>query len=579
MMSDSKLQSNGAGLVAPGVIVSRDAIVGGAQPSADGTTARSEQGRTEAEVMQALMNKKAASDSAPQIDIPTSSEQSPTNDATSSVDTSSLNLTPEQLQQIIGATVDQVVADLRADNQKLQQQLQEVQQNRDSLEQVFRTIGKVAPNLNTRIAATRDQVAGLCKDFIQALDSAPTKVWVNPSSGERYTQRDLSRAKRLFFKHRDALRDEMEQFARRHGLLCGDAIYSSDAPTARADIPPAFLDYLSLVLRETHAGRYIFWQFPFYKLELGKGPGDTIQVARFRWLPEAATKADRTLTPGVNLNAGSQALVAAAVSIILGERGLGKDANFPPVAIPEFIMAYSMLDLENAVQTRLGHDYEAWEDLSIRTKYAATTRVVYNDNGGVTTVPANVDAGDDGTCTENFLNNLYAYMSGLLIPPLDDGCYVGALNDRALAQFKNSIGDKFRFVDGAAVEELTNLLQSASNRVMGKASGYVGKYCGFHLFSSNAFSMGAAGTEGVQSETLGPGATLTRASYFFGRAAVCRAIGMEAEVRRDNNDDFGRLNRFVWLSHETTGYLDVDPAINAEQQLRVVEFRGVDVPL
>ncbi|NJN87071.1 MAG: hypothetical protein HC881_13225 [Leptolyngbyaceae cyanobacterium SL_7_1] len=83
----------------------------------------------------------------------------------------------------------------------------------------------------------------------------------------------------------------------------------------------------------------------------------------------------------------------------------------------------------------------------------------------------------------------------------------------------------------------------------------------------------------MQNETLGAGSTLTRASVAFGRAAVTRAIGMEAEIRTDNNDDFQRLDSFTWLSHETTGDLDVDPVINADQQLRSIEVRTTDIQL
>lgn len=51
------------------------------------------------------------------------------------------------------------------------------------------------------------------------------------------------------------------------------------------------------------------------------------------------------------------------------------------------------------------------------------------------------------------------------------------------------------------------------------------------------------------------------------------------QIRRDSNDDFGRRNRYVWVSHEGFGYLDVDPAINASQQLRVVQVRHTDLTI
>lgn len=498
-------------------------------------------------------------------------------DSSISETTQSVTLTMDQIQALVSEKVKEATADLRSDLQQTQDQLNQTQQQRDNLDNVFKVLGV---NVNTRIAASADRPLGLAQDFMKACESAPAAIWVNRSTGERFVQRDMSQARHLFFTERSQLRADMEKLARDNGLLLGyRGMIASDAATVKADILPTLLDYMSLVLRETHAGRYVYWQFPFYQLELGRGPGDTVQVPRFRWLPEAATLADRTLTPGTNLSTSNQNLTAGAVSLTLGERGLGLNPTFPPVAIPEFLSAYSMLNLENAVMSRLGHDYEAWEDLSIRARYFSTTRIVYNDRQSVTTVPGNLGAGDDGTMTEAFLNMLYAYMSGLQIPTLDDGCYVLVCHDTALAQLKNSLSVKNRVLESGNPTEITMMFQAASNREQGKTSGYAGKACGFHIFSTNTHSLGAAGTQGAQNETLGVGSTLTRTSLAFGRAAVARAIGMEAEVRRDNNDDFGRLNRFTWLSHEVTGDLDVDSAINAEQQLRVVQVRTTDQSL
>lgn len=494
---------------------------------------------------------------------------------------SDLGITNERLdtliQNAIAAAVSLATQPLNEQLASLQTQLAESQQHNQSLEQVFRVLN-VSPNPAIATPTGRDGLQGLASDFATACESAPSAVWVNRNTGERFVQRDLSQARHLFFTQRDQLRLDMQKMAIDSGFLRGGQ-YASDAPTVRANIPPALLDYLSLVLRETHCARYVYWQFPFYQLELGKGPGDTIQVARFRWLTEPSSVSDRTLTPGTNLSGSSQNIAAAAVSIVLGERGLGSGvpATSLPVAVPEFLIATSMLNLENAVMSRLGHDYEVYEDLSIRTRYFATTRVVYNDRQSVTTSPLSIAAGDDGTLTENFLNNLYAYMSGAQIPPLDDGCYVLVVHDIALAQYKNSLAARSRYIDPINMAELTMLLQAATNKEMGRTSGYAGKMNGFHIFATNAHSMGVAGTEGVQLETLAVGVTLTRTSFAFGRAAVARAIGMEAEMRRDTNDDFGRLNRWTWVSHETTGDLDVDPAINAEQQLKVIEIHTLDV--
>lgn len=488
---------------------------------------------------------------------------------------STVSLTVDQLKAVISQAVGTALDAQKVQTADLQSQVATIAKERDGLQRVFKVL-----NVDTASVIRRDRTQGLATDFLNACDRAPSITWVSARTGERFEQRDMSEARRLFTGQRQQLRADMEQYARDNGLLRG-GVYASDAPTARTDIPGALLDYLSMYIRETHQGRYVYWQFPFYKLELGKGPGDTIQVPRFRWLTEPTSVADRTLTPGTNLSSSSQNITLSTLSIVLGERGLGSGSPSTslPVAVPEFYIATSILDLENAVMDRLGHDYQVFEDISIRARYFATTRVVYNNAGSVTVTPASVGTGDDGTLTEQFLNNLYAYMSGLQIPAMDDGCYVLVLNDFALAQYKNSLSNKNQYLTPMNAEQLTMMMQAMTNREVGRTSGYAGTMSGFHIFATNAHSMQGTGTEGVQTETLGVGATLTRTSFAFGRAAVARAVGMEAQMRLDSVNDFGRLSRWTWVSHETTADMDVDPAIAAEQQLRVVEIHTTDISL
>jgi hypothetical protein len=512
---------------------------------------------------------------------PAAESLSPEPSTESDSKSAAITLTPDQLQTAIGSAIETALAPMQQQLTETTQQLQQVQQQKDSLEQVFKVIGKPV-NFNTIASVHADRTEGLATDFIQAVDSAPAEIWYDKQSGQRIVQRDLSDARHLFLTQRDQLRRDMEKHAKQHGLLMGGRRMSSDSATERADISPALLAYLSLTMRETHRGRYVWWQFPMYELELGKGPRDTIQVARLRWLAEPTSVADRTLTPGTPLNLNRQNITITSKSIVLGERGLGKAGvtGAEPVAIPEFLSAYSMVNLENAVMKVLGHDYEAFEDLSIRSRAFASTRVIYNSRGNVTTNPSAVVANSDGTLSENFVNNAYAYASGQQFPTYDDGCYIWVVHDIGVAQLKNSLSSKQQYIEKRQMEEITEVLIPASNREQGKVSGYAGTVGGFHFFATNAHSMGAAGTEGAQNETLGTGASiLTRASFILGQGAIARAVGMEAEIRRDNNDDFQRMKGFSWLSHETTDSLDVDPAINAEEQLRVLEVRTIDTPL
>jgi hypothetical protein len=64
----------------------------------------------------------------------------------------------------------------------------------------------------------------------------------------------------------------------------------------------------------------------------------------------------------------------------------------------------------------------------------------------------------------------------------------------------------------------------------------------------------------------------------MGFYAVANAVGMEPEMRRANEDNFQMVDDWIWTADRIVGDLDVDPAIDPEQQLRVVEVRVTDAP-
>jgi len=119
---------------------------------------------------------------------------------------------------------------------------------------------------------------------------------------------------------------------------------------------------------------------------------------------------------------------------------------------------------------------------------------------------------------------------------------------------------------------------------MDRASGYLGMFNNFHLFETNAFGCGAAGTDGAQNETIAAVSRLTRTSYAFGANTIGRGIGSPMTIRRDNNDDFGRIGRYAWFSEEGFVAVDVDPtgysdSSTVPQQLRVIEVHTTAVAL
>ena len=435
------------------------------------------------------------------------------------------------------------------------------------------------PMVNTRLNSNRDHISGMVRELEDRLDSVARKVWTEKKTGYQVIQRDHRPIDDFVRANREVLSVEMEEFAKRNGLLSG---VQERAQTQKTDIPVLLLDYLSSFVRETHTAKAVWWQFAFRELELGKGPGETIRISRDKDLPDPVSEADYELTPGTNITDDRQPISVGDVSLTLKEYGLGKNgvANGRPVAIPAFWAAYSMRNLEDIVSRNLGRNYEKWVDLSIRSKYALTSRVVYNKRGTVTTDPLQVGTGDNGSITETFLNDLYAYMAGTLQMPCDDtNCLYLVLHPRGVVQLKNSLGERQMYIAWSNLEELTNMMKAANNNNMVSVQGYVGTVCNFHIFQSNSSAIGGAGSEGVQTETLGVGARLTRTAYAFAPYAVARAIGLDVEIRQGEFRDFGRSGSFIWYTQQRTGPIDVDPAINAEQQLRVVAVRTVDIPV
>lgn len=435
-----------------------------------------------------------------------------------------------------------------------------------------------------------DRPIGAAADFVTMLESnvytPKADVW-SPNEGASYHQKDTREIQRWLrdgnnWKH--AMKD-MEIWAKGLGLLRGNDATSGS--TSSSTIPSAFLDFLSITMRMTHSPRYVFWQFATEQLELGRVPGNNILVPRFAWLDEPTSEADfilDTASSSTVIPADNQALSMTTVAVELKGYGLGKGSSAAnrPVSIPEFINAYSMVNLMQALESRLMHNYYGFEDLLIRGKYSSTTNRYYNDNGAATaTVTDIATAGDDGTMTEEFLNSVHANLSAANVPTYANGKRVLVTNPFATASLKNSLGDKIQAPSEAQIQEVTNIMNAGTlGDGIQRVQGYYGDYCGFMCFESTAFGVGAAGTEGVNTVAMGGslGNGTFRSSYVFGPGAVGRGIGMPVEIRMDDSGQFGTKMRFIWRSIEGFGALDVDNAVSGQQD-RVWELRTLDLPV
>lgn len=506
-----------------------------------------------------------------------------------------ITLTAEQLQSAIQAAIasatekanqdaDRVRQEIQAELNETKNQLATAQNQATAITNVLTTLGHTHPvsdkssalgfpARNKLIESTSDRIDGRVKEWRDLIDSAYSTTLQNPVTGAVYKQTDWRSADRYFLDNKSALRIEVEHYCKANGFFKG-LLTDRSAATVRTDLLPTLLDFLSASIRKTQSGKYIFWQFAFKDIKFGKATGDTVQVPRVRDLT-APTLVTDTLLAITGPSASRTNLSINSVSGVLQRRGLNE-----PVQIPQFFSLYSLLDLESLVAQKLGKHLQADIDLRIRTRFLATTRVLYNDGGAVTATAGDVGAGDDGTLTESFLNAVYAYITGTFLVDTDEmGCLWLAAPARALAPLKNSLANSNRYMDQVSAERLTALFTMATNSDMPTISGYAGTFCGFHVFQSTAYGNGVAGTEGVQNVAFGAGSTLTRSVVCGGYYAVARAVGMEPEIRRASEDNFQTQDAWTWISDEIVFDLDVDSAINAEQQTRVFELQVADAPV
>ena len=534
--------------------------------------------------------------------------------------------------------VDQLVADKEASDQRVteleaqleqqetesqaavqelqsqhQQQLAEVNadkaeavQRTQRLEGVLRMTGsqhsvteseavRSTPNVNTLTSANRSP-KGMYAEVQQIISQARQAQKYTAKGSLVYTRdsRELNAYIRNARRDPKAWRQfltDTEAYAKAQGMLRGNSgrIVDQNAATTGPDIDGGFLETLAAIMRSNNRPQYIFRNFANTRVNFQRGFGETVKIPRVAYQAGPNAPDDRKLSGSgtyTQVDSTNQRMQSGTVSAIIEEWGLGKNAQSPPVAIPTFVDSYSMIDLMGALDTNLAEDYYRWEDMQVRSLWAPTSRVVYNDGDEVSTAAANAD----GSFTLQFANKLYAYMRNLQIPTYRDGCYGIVLVSDACATFRNElIADGiWQAPSAAALEELANNLSLSTGLDMGPtdlAAAYQGKYGNFHVWETNAYASGAVGTagaagEGVQTETVAAGAATTRTNYAFGSDTIGRGIGTEMEIRRDTNDDFQRVGRYIWRSEEGFVAMDVDPtgyndSSAVPQQLRVLDVRTI----
>ena len=509
------------------------------------------------------------------------------------------------------AKIDQAIADAKAEaDAKILQANAEVEKAQaeatqaKTLEQTILDLGKLVnkpievPMINT-VTQANSSPKGYAEEFLSIMSSSNTQTHTSSEFGV-VTQRNgeditnfIRRSKAGGF-YEQTLKD-LEDWGRGEFGLFTNAPGATTG--AAGSMPDAFLDVLSQLVRETHNQRNVWWQFVTTVYDASGAPSKSILLPRWNNLAQPTNLNDYLLgdyasfTPMPNAtgaNADSQGLEMTTVPVMIKEYGLGKaggTAATRPVFIPNFHERYSLVQtISDVVNSKLGQNYFAVEDLMCRTPFSQTTKVVYNKKNSVLTGAINqINAvGDIGRITKNFLTALFGHMDAQQVPAFPDGTYILVLPSQCAVALQQDLGNDYRPVTTQQQEAITAALIAATPGVeIGHVNGYFGNYGGFSIFTTNSAGVGAPGSEGVTTETLGGalGTATVRDCYAFGPGAVGRGVGMPMEIRPSGVNPYNRGESYIWLSHENTSVVDVDSAIAvpANQQTRVFKVRALDI--
>lgn len=464
------------------------------------------------------------------------------------------------------------------------------------------------PMVNTK-TSINGEPQGIAKEFVDLLnDDRRLKtrhdVYGNSAStGAQYiTQRDGAEIQRFIWNHfrqektswqQSPLVKDLESWFKAHGLLSGSARdnrrnIQAAGPTSggSGSAPDLFLDVLSALMRETHNRQNIFWQFTTTVFDPTSEPGKNILVPRANFLPRPTTVADyvianTTTFNAINLTTGSsgdsQGLEVTTVPIACTQYGIGRGVTSAtsPVFIPEFHQQVALVNLMELTNSRLMQNYYSFEELILRSQYEQSTVVVYNNQNQVESTPGNITTGGVGTLTKEYLSAVYSDMFANQIPSLPNGNYILAVNPIAKTQLELSLQELYRPVTSEQMMEITDVMKSATGVELGRASGYVGAYCGFEVFVGNSFGVGIAGaTPTVNNTAFGAalGSRVTNDSFAFGVGAVGRGVALPMEIRTLRSP-FDLGTAFIWVSREGAAPLDLDAALAASQQTRCYRLR------
>lgn len=562
---------------------------------------------------QALANNNQPNDSTPEPEPEENDNQPPaaTSDEIQSIVQNAIATANKKNQ----TEIDQVRKEAQQQINEANKIKQDAESTQKTVEDLFKLNGLQMPNFNKLTKPLDNEPKGLAADLIDYVTNVaftkPQQLQ-DPVTGLFLMQKDLLQANNYVAQHflqcaaqgiswrNSELVSDLETYFKAHGFFSGNGrVTNAPGPTIGTpdSVDDAFLDTLSLVLRQTHNQSNVWWQMVITVYNSAVAPSQNLLVPRFDNLPEPQSIDDfrlattNTYTPvqaAIGTATDSQALRMTTVPITVEQFGLGKAVNddTKPVFVPEFHQSLSLIDLLDAVYTRLFQNYFAFEDLYVRSVYEQATVVLYNQAGNAVDLPADVVTGGGGTFTEAFANSVYTAMFAAKMPTYPDGCYALVLNPTAANQYKSSLGELYRTPTEEQRQAVSNTFKMAHGVEIGRVSGYLGMYNNFHLFASNTIGVTAAGASStVNNVTLGAGAFDMVDSFAFAPGCVGRGEALPAEIRASGVNPFQLGESYIWVYRGGVAPMDLDENIpnpgttDLFQQTRCFRLRTTKVPV
>lgn len=242
------------------------------------------------------------------------------------------------------------------------------------------------------------------------------------------------------------------------------------------------------------------------------------------------TEAARRLVETTDIGAGSIALAEDSVTLTTREYGGPHDgAAVLPFGVREFL------------QKRSKHDVIAWLDKMLVRDYFRFTDRVYMDLLLSTTTVKTPNGAAEGAITAGqtfsvaFLRTLNKVFKDLKIPTYEDGRWRLILNTK----------DEYDLKSDAEYKAIANPMAGSNPQFMG------------HVANLEGFQIGTS--THLYTKGVGAGSAVTGyQSVGFGPFGIGHATSMAPQPRQRAENDFGRKNHVLWLSHEAFGLLYSD---------------------